>query len=547
MSDNQSIIVPDLGGIDNAEVIEITVKVGDQINQEETIVVLESDKATVDVPCPYSGTVTEISINVGDKLTEGSVIGSINTTGTSASSEASTEADTPKVATTEAPKPALSSTAQIEIVIPDIGGSDEVEVIDVMIQEGDTVEAEQSLLTLESDKATMDVPSLQAGKIISLKVSTGDKVKEGSVIALMETVDSANSAPAKQESPVSKPQPAKPAPQSSAPAATNQVATQPKSGPSPSPTALSGDSVPHASPSVRKFARELGADIKQVAGTGSKGRITKDDVQAYIKAKLSGIQSGAQASSVVTSGNGIEPIPAIDFSQFGEIEDLKLSRIKKISGPHLTRSWLNIPHVTHHDEADITELEAFRKSIKDEALKQDVRITLLAFITQAVTKALMAFPSFNSSLSPDGASVILKKYYNVGIAVDTPHGLMVPNIKDCHKKSAYDIARDMGQISLDARDGKIKPDSLKGGTFSISSLGGIGGTAFTPIVNAPEVAILGITRSQMKPVWNGKEFEPRLMIPLDLSYDHRVIDGAEAARFMSYLCKLLSDPKRMML
>lgn len=553
---NQEILVPDMGGADGAEVIEITIAVGDTINEEDTLVVVESDKATVDIPSPFSGKIIEIKINVGDKINEGSLIAIIDS---AASAEAESPAQAPqqeaaaseasapeKSVTEQASAPAQSTSSVIDIIVPDLGGDDEVEVIEVLIANGDSVEIDQGLITLESDKATMDVPALLAGSIVTVHVKVGDKVKEGSVIASIKT----GAAPAAAEVPKAEtnatPAPSAPA-TSSAPEATTTVAPKPAPIAMPaSPTA--GQTKPHASPGVRKFARELGADITKVAGSGSKGRITKEDVQAFIKIQLTQMANqGSTSGGQAMTGMGIEPIPAIDFSQFGTITEMKLSRIKKISGPHLQRAWLNIPHVTHHDEFDITELEDFRKAIKDEAAKENVRITLLAFITQALAKSLKKFPTFNSSLSPDGASLILKDYINIGIAVDTPNGLMVPNIKDCNDKSAYQLANDMMDLSLAARDGKIKPDMLKGGTFSISSLGGIGGTAFTPIVNAPEVAILGITRSQMKPVWNGKEFVPRLMIPLDLSYDHRAIDGAEAARFMSYLGQLLADPKRLLL
>lgn len=445
-----------------------------------------------------------------------------------------------------------------DIVVPDLGGISDVEVIEIVVKPGDVVAKEDTLIVLESDKASMDVPSPFDGVIESIEVSNGQMISEGSLVAKIKLSDSADAPAATPEKQAAVEQ-AAPAPattpvaeQAPAPKATPGVATEkPVMGAAiakPPPAERSGTALAHASPGVRRFARELGADVSQIRGTGNKGRITQQDVKDFIKIALSS-GAGAASSSGASEGMGLNlaAVPQIDFSQFGETSNLALSRIKKISGPFLSRSWVTIPHVTHHDEADITELEAFRKSIKDEALKQDVRITMLAFIAKAVVKALQDFPSFNSSLNATGDELILKQYYNLGIAVDTPNGLMVPNIKDAHKKGIYDLARDMADLSVKARDGKIKPQDLQGGTFSISSLGGIGGIGFTPIINMPEVAILGVSRSRYMPVYNGKEFVPRFMLPLDLSYDHRVIDGAQAARFMVHLCKILSDPRRMLL
>ncbi len=427
-----------------------------------------------------------------------------------------------------------------EIKIPDIGESSEVEVVEILVAVGDQVTKEDPLLTLESDKASMEIPTPSDGTINEIKVSIGDKVSEGSLVVLLEassqeTADTAvtepEASPAAPEIPEPPTQEAPPAPEPT-----------PVNTPPPSLPAMVDDSSkssPHASPGIRRYARELGADLNKVAGSGAKGRISKDDVKTWIKQQLSG--------PAKSEGSGIPSIPAVDFSKFGEVENLALGRIQKLSGPHLQRAWLNIPHVTQHDEADITELEAFRKSLKAEAEKEGIRVTLLAFVLKILEGGLRKFPMLNASLDPGGESVILKKYFNIGIAVDTPNGLVVPVIRDVDKKSIFELALEMGELGGKARDGKLSPSDLQGGCISISSLGGIGGTAFTPIVNAPEVAILGIARSRMAPVWDGKEFQPRLMLPLSLSYDHRVIDGAQGARFCAYLVQMLGDCRRLVL
>ncbi|NKB76766.1 MAG: branched-chain alpha-keto acid dehydrogenase subunit E2 [Gammaproteobacteria bacterium] len=447
----------------------------------------------------------------------------------------------------------------IEIKVPDIGDSAEVEVIEVLISVGDTVTAEDPLLTLESDKATMEIPSPETGVITTISTQTGQFVSQGMVIMTMTlqtdspnadvTSDSDSEEENSQDNEsISHSASGESTIQATAPPLAEEVESTtlsketPHSIPPtlPPPVERSGLALPHASPAVRRFARELGADLSQITGSGSKSRITQEDVQTWIKNKLSNpVES--------TVGGGIPNIPEIDFSQFGEIETAALSRIKKLSGPHLQTAWLNIPHVTHHDEADITELEAFRKSLKSEAEKEGIRITLLAFATKVLGSALKKFPTFNSSLHPNGDSLILKKYINIGIAMDTPQGLIVPVIKNANDKTIFELAREMGELSVRARDGKLKADDLKGGSMSISSLGGISGVAFTPIVNAPEVAILGISRSKMMPVWDGKAFQPRLILPLSLSYDHRVIDGAEGARFSAYLSQSFGDLRRLFL
>lgn len=437
---------------------------------------------------------------------------------------------------------------KLEIVVPDIGDFDNVPVIEILVNAGDKVEKEDGLITLESDKATMDIPSPANGTIESITINIGDDVTQGTVVGVMILDDSADTEqPSNNVSSEQNPaaqtieQPAQVAPQKTESSTFKLNESLPPI--LPAPAVQAGIALAHASPGIRRFARELGVDLQKVRGTGAKGRILKEDVKNWIKYQLS---SGSD-SPLSSMGMGIPPIPEVDFSQFGEIENVPFSRIKKLSGPHLHRSWLNIPHVTHHDEADITITEDFRQSLKEEAEKKGLRITLLAFIMKALVACLKEFPNFNSSLSPDGKGYIRKHYFHIGIAVDTPNGLMVPVIRDVDHLSIYDLSKIIMGISQRARDGKLKPDELKGGCISVSSLGGIGGTAFTPIVNAPEVAILGVTRSKMKPVWDGKEFQPRLMLPFDLSYDHRAVDGAEAARFMAHLVKLFSDVRRLLL
>ncbi len=448
-----------------------------------------------------------------------------------------------------------------EITVPDIGDFDAVDVIEVLVGPGDSVEAEDSLLTLESDKATMEVPSPVAGTIKELLIQPGDKVSEGTPVARIEVAEAgaAESEPADTGAADAGPaEPPEPETADSGPADTTAAAPAPApaaaeppaaKAPASSTQALDVESqrMAHAGPSVRRFARELGVPLDQVTGTGRKGRITRDDVQNHVKAIMEGGGGAAPAAAPAGGGMGIPPIPEVDFSKFGEVEEVELPRIKRLSGPHLHRSWLNVPHVTQFDDADITELEAFRKAEKAGAEKAGVKLTPLAFLVKASARALREFPDFNSSLRSDGGALIRKHYINVGVAVDTPQGLVVPVIRDADRKGIYDIAADLGELSGKARDGKLGPADMQGGTFSISSLGGIGGTAFTPIVNAPEVAILGVSKSAMQPVWNGSEFVPRLLLPLSLSYDHRVIDGASAARFTSYLAGVLGDLRRLIL
>ncbi|RZV21813.1 pyruvate dehydrogenase complex dihydrolipoyllysine-residue acetyltransferase [Vibrio alginolyticus] len=524
--------VPDIGG-DEVEVTEIMVAVGDSIEEEQSLLTVEGDKASMEVPAPFAGTLKEIKVAAGDKVSTGSLIMVFETAGSGAPAA-------PAPAAAEAPAAAApAASAAKEVNVPDIGG-DEVEVTEIMVAVGDTVEEEQSLITVEGDKASMEVPAPFAGTVKEIKIAAGDKVSTGSLIMVFEV---AGAAPAPAAAPAQAAAPAAPAPKAEAPAAAAPAATG---------DFKENDEYAHASPVVRRLAREFGVNLSKVKGSGRKSRILKEDVQAYVKDALKRLESGAGAAA---SGKGdgaalgLLPWPKVDFSKFGETEVQPLSRIKKISGANLHRNWVMIPHVTQWDNADITALEAFRKEQNAIEAKKDtgMKITPLVFIMKAVAKALEAFPAFNSSLSEDGESLILKKYVNVGIAVDTPNGLVVPVFKDVNKKGIYELSEELMAVSKKARAGKLTAADMQGGCFTISSLGGIGGTAFTPIVNAPEVGILGVSKSEMKPVWNGKEFEPRLQLPLSLSYDHRVIDGAEGARFITYLNSCLSDIRRLVL
>lgn len=428
-----------------------------------------------------------------------------------------------------------------EVRLPDIGDFEDVEIIEVLVSAGDEVGAEDSIVTLETDKASMEIPSPHSGSVKSVAVSVGDRVSEGDLLLTLDAV----TAPETTEAPEAKPEPAAPAPAPAPVPETPRAAGEKVARPEPishQPATESGSKA-HASPAIRRFARELGVEISRVSGSGPKGRVTRDDVQQFVKQAI----SGGGTSAAATAGSGIPSLPSVDFSKFGEIEEVPLGRIKKISGAHLHGAWLNIPHVTQFDEADITELEAFRKAQKDEAAKQDVRLTFMPFLLKAVAAALQAFPEFNSSLSPDGSALIMKKYVNIGIAVDTPNGLVVPVLRDVDQKGVITLAAELMEISSKAREGKLAPADMQGGCISISSLGGIGGTQFTPIVNAPEVAILGVSRAAMKPVWNGSDFDPRLIMPFSLSYDHRVIDGAQGVRFTTYLGGLLSDIRKLVM
>ncbi|EOE7535379.1 pyruvate dehydrogenase complex dihydrolipoyllysine-residue acetyltransferase [Vibrio cholerae] len=521
--------VPDIGG-DEVEVTEIMVKVGDVVAEEQSLITVEGDKASMEVPAPFAGTVKEIKIAAGDKVSTGSLIMVFEVAGAA-----------PVAAPVQAAAPAAAAAPAVaalkEVQVPDIGG-DEVTVTEIMVNVGDSISEEQSLITVEGDKASMEVPAPFAGTLKEIKVAAGDKVKTGSLIMVFEVAGAA---------PVAAPV------QAAAPAAAPAQAAAPAAAaPATSGEFQENHEYSHASPVVRRLAREFGVNLAKVKGSGRKNRILKEDVQNYVKEALKRLESGAQAA-VSGKGDGaalgLLPWPKVDFSKFGDTEVQPLSRIKKISGANLHRNWVMIPHVTQWDNADITELEKFRQEQNAMEAKRDtgMKITPLVFIMKAAAKALEAFPAFNSSLSDDGESLILKKYVNIGIAVDTPNGLVVPVFKDVNKKGIYELSKELAEVSKKARGGKLTAADMQGGCFTISSLGGIGGTAFTPIVNAPEVAILGVSKSEMKPVWNGKEFAPRLQLPLSLSYDHRVIDGAEGARFITYLNECLSDIRRLVL
>ncbi|HIE0433910.1 TPA: pyruvate dehydrogenase complex dihydrolipoyllysine-residue acetyltransferase [Proteus mirabilis] len=523
-SELKEVHVPDIGG-DEVEVTEVMVNVGDTISEEQSLITVEGDKASMEVPAPFAGVVKEIKIAVGDKVSTGSLIMVFEVAGSAPAPSAS------------APAPAASAPAASaikDVNVPDIGG-DEVEVTEVMVKVGDTIAEEQSLITVEGDKASMEVPAPFAGVVKEIKIAVGDKVKTGSLIMTFEV---AGAAPAAQ---------APAAPAASTSAAPSAPAKAPASAPAAKEEFVENEAYVHATPVIRRLAREFGVNLAKVKGTGRKGRILREDVQSYVKELIKRAESAP-----ANAGGGLPgmlPWPKVDFSKFGEIEEVELSRIQKISGANLSRNWVMIPHVNLFDEADITEVEEFRKQQNKEAEKKklDVKITPLVFVMKAAAKALADMPRFNSSISEDGQKLILKKYINIGIAVDTPNGLVVPVFKDVNKKGILELSYELAEVSKKARAGKLTASDMQGGCFTISSLGGIGTTGFAPIVNAPEVAIMGLSRSSMKPVWNGKEFVPRLMLPMSLSFDHRVIDGADGARFITLINQYMSDLRRLVM
>ncbi len=550
--------VPDIGDFDEVTVIELMVKPGDTVKAEQSLITVESDKASMEIPSSHAGVVKSLSVNLGDKVKEGSIVLMLEVEGAAAAS-----APAPAPASTPAPAPAPAAAGPsaapvsvapaaagpIQVMVPDIGDFKDVTVIEVFVKAGDTVKVEQSLITVESDKASMEIPSSHAGVIKELKVKVGDTVNIGDLLAVLEGTVSAGGAVA--PAPVAAAAPAAASAAPAVPAAAPAAVSA--SVPAHNPTAAVGAKLPHASPSVRKFARELGVPLDEVKGTGPKGRITEGDVQGFTKAVMSGAaQTKAQAANApkAAAGGGGEalgllPWPKVDFTKFGAVERKDLSRIKKISGANLHRNWVLIPHVTNHDDCDITELEAFRVQMNKENEKSGVKLTMLAFMIKASVAALKKFPEFNSSL--DGDQLVLKQYFHIGFAADTPNGLVVPVIKDADKKGVMQISTEMGELAKKARDGKLGPADMSGACFTISSLGGIGGRYFTPIINAPEVAIMGVCKSQIEPKWDGKAFVPKLMLPLSLSWDHRVIDGAAAARFNAFFGQVLTDFRRVLL
>ncbi|MCM2287622.1 MAG: dihydrolipoyllysine-residue acetyltransferase [Sulfuritalea sp.] len=556
--------VPDIGDFKDVPVIELLVKVGDTVKAEDSLITLESDKATMDVPSPVSGVVTELKLKIGDKVAEGSLVALIET---AAAGQAASSPPAAAPAAVAAPAPAApvvaapaAAAAEVEVKVPDIGDFKDVPIIELLVKVGDTVKAEDSLMTLESDKATMDIPSPVSGVVTELRVKVGDKVAQGVVLALVR-VGAGGTAAAAAAVPAAAPVAASVALPAAAPAAApaasgaaadfrpgdaDLISAQPRVA-MPTPADRLSGKAAHASPSVRRFARELGVDIAKVPGSGPKGRIMQSDVQAWVKGVISAAAAPA-AAPASGSGVGLDllPWPKIDFSKFGAIDVQPLSRIKKISGANLSRNWVMIPAVTYHEDADITDLEVFRVQINKENEKAGgAKLTMLAFLIKACVKAMQKYPEFNSSI--DGDNLVLKKYFNIGFAADTPNGLMVPVIKNADTKGVFELAKESGELAKQAREGKLKPADMQGACFTISSLGGIGGTYFAPIVNAPEVAILGVNKSAMKPVWDGKQFVPRLTLPLSLTADHRVIDGALATRFNVYLAQLLADMRRSML
>jgi pyruvate dehydrogenase E2 component (dihydrolipoamide acetyltransferase) len=542
--------VPDIGDFAEVAVIELLVKPGDTVKAEQSLITVESDKASMEIPSSHAGVVEELKVQVGDKVAEGSLVLVLEADGAAAAAAPAPAAAAPSPApTAAAPAPVAASAGAglVDVLVPDIGDFDEVTVIEVMVAAGDTIKVEQSLITVESDKASMEIPSSHAGVVKELKVKVGDKVSKGTLVAVVQAAGGqaapAAAAPAAASAPTAAP--------ASSPAVVEK-APPTAALPAHEPTAPTG-MLPHASPTIRKLARELGVPLAEVKGSGPKGRIVQADVQGFVKGVMAGsmqtLAQSAKAPAAATTGGGSFPgllaWPSVDFTKFGPVERKDLSRIKKISGANLHRNWVLIPHVTNHDDVDITDLEAFRISTNKENEKSGIKVTMLAFLIKASVAALKKFPEFNASL--DGEQLVLKQYFHIGFAADTPNGLMVPVIKDADKKGVLQISQEMSDLAKKAREGKLSPAEMSGGCFSISSLGGIGGRYFTPIINAPEVSILGVCKSTTEPRWDGKQFAPRLILPLSLSWDHRVIDGAAAARFNAYLGQILGDFRRVLL
>lgn len=585
MATLEDVRLPDIGDFADVEIIEILVGPGDNIEPEQSLLTLESDKASMEIPSPLSGTVKEVKVSVGERISQDALLMTVETGESESDARPANEADSdaktaasaenPIPPTTSpkardgdvaaqsgsSPVPPPAAPTEIRVELPDIGDFADVPVIEILVGVGDQVAVDQSILTLESDKATMEIPSPAAGEVQSVSIKVGDKLNKGDLImTLMGTAepvpDDGELGSSAEETESAQAPAATSKPEATdASAASGARATGSLPGDSarrkapvlPRPAdmqAIASGRTPHASPAVRRFARELGVDLARVKGSGRKGRVLKDDVQAFVKKALSAGQAPTAPGGLPFQ---LPAAPEVDFSKFGEVETQPLPRIKRISGAHLHRAWLSVPHVTQFDEADITELEAFRKGQKTAAEKAGVKLTFMPFLLKAVAGALAQMPTLKGSLAPDGESLILKQYTHIGVAVDTPNGLVVPVIRDVDKKGLFELARELMAMSAKARDGKLLPGDMQGGVFSISSLGGIGGTAFTPIVNAPEVAILGVSRTETKPVWNGESFEPRLMLPLSLSYDHRVVDGADGVRFTTLLAGLLADIRRLLL
>jgi pyruvate dehydrogenase E2 component (dihydrolipoamide acetyltransferase) len=553
----QEIRVPDLGGADEVEVIEILVNAGDSVAEEDPILTVETDKASVELPSPSAGKIVKITVKVGDKVKEGDVVGILSSDGAAGDSSApepepkAQSADAPAKSEDSASKPAprkKSGGTRTEIVkVSGLDGFENIPIIELNVSEGDDVDVESALVTVESDKATMEIPSPFAGKIGKILVKEGDKISEGDdLLEMIITDDGADDDDADDSAPADSSDAGKKqhaAPEQSAAASDSKP--KPADAGSVTYEAPAAGSKVHAGPAVRKLARELGADLARVKGSGPKGRIVKDDVHGYVKAQLQQAQQGAVVPGAGTSG--IPGVKLPDFSQFGEVEREGMSRMMSVTALNMHRSWLNVPHVTQFEDADITDMEDFRKSLKALGEKKGVKMTPLPFMLKACAAALAELPQFNVALDMDRKEVVHKKYIHIGIAVDTPHGLMVPVIRNVDQKNLWELAAESAELAGKARDKKLKPAEMQGACFTITSLGGIGGTAFTPIVNTPEVAILGVSKAAMKPVWDGKAFQPRLMLPLSLSYDHRAVNGADAARFTSALARLMGDIRTLLL